>query len=193
MTELGWGASPTHPRTAAHIAAVRAFFGNLPVTDEEIANVVWRVSDSQKAIANVQKILNAKGVKAAMVNVTTDASFEPVSIAAPKVVEELEKLKVCELWVDDALVGCGFRRFIVLEEGDRTVRLFSAAKLAAIKVDRRYFEQKAKFDRRPNRRAIADIIRRNVAMADRINDREQAPIVSDGGKDACTALQLLTQ
>ena len=71
------------------------------------------------------------------------------------------------------------------------MRLFSASSLIAIDVWREEFDRRAKSVRH-NGRTVAAIIRRNIALADRVNDKAQAVVMFDGGDAAKRALELLT-
>jgi hypothetical protein len=100
---------------------------------------------------------------------------------------------IVDIEVDHHAIGCGTRRFIVLDCGPRTVRLFSYASLIAINVDRLTFDRKAKYARDAKRITIARILRQNLKQADRINAeaRKASDRVSDGGADAAKALEVL--
>jgi hypothetical protein len=103
----------------------------------------------------------------------------------------LSDARMVEIELDRSDVGCGRRRYIVLDIGDWTVRLFSAASLIAIDVPRIEFERKAK-PARHNAKTVAAIIRRNMALCDRVNDKAQAVVMFDGGDAAKRALELLS-
>jgi|SRR5581483_12307170 len=90
-----------------------------------------------------------------------------VGIAAPSPVVAGGD-KVVDLYLDDSRVGCGLRRFVVLEVGRKWVKLFSAPQLATVTVDRPTFDRWAKPARDAKPRKIAEIIRRNVAEAKRL-------------------------
>jgi hypothetical protein len=95
-----------------------------------------------------------------------------------------------ELWLDRQDVGCGYRRYTVLDVGPRVVRLFSAAKLIAIDIDRCEFDRWAKPVRHKGA-TVARIIRQNIAMADRVNDAAGEVLLFDGGAAAVRALAVL--
>jgi hypothetical protein len=94
---------------------------------------------------------------------------------------------VIEINLDRADVGSGWRRWIVLSAGAAWVRLFNASTLQSIDVRRAVFDKGARVAKF-NRDNLAAIIKRNVALADRVNGREQKIIISDGGADAVAAL-----
>jgi hypothetical protein len=98
---------------------------------------------------------------------------------------------VVDLWLDDARVGCGQRRFIVLEVGTRWVRLFYPPQLALVTIDRVTFDRHAKPAKDAKVRKLARIIRDNVASAKRINEAAGKPVMPDGGARAKQALAVL--
>jgi hypothetical protein len=100
---------------------------------------------------------------------------------------------VVDLWLDDARVGCGQRRYIVLEVGTRWVKLFYPPQLALVTIDRVTFDRHAKPARDAKVRKLARIIRDNVAAAKKINEAAGKPVMPDGGARAKQALQILTQ
>lgn len=110
-----------------------------------------------------------------------------VEAIAPVKVSPLADAKMVELWLDRQDVGCGQRRYIVLDIGGRTVRLFSAAKLITVEVDRSEFDRYAR-PVRGRAKTVATIIRNNQSLADRINGAAQSIIVTDGGADAVRAI-----
>lgn len=101
------------------------------------------------------------------------------------------EFEMVEMRLDDAAIGCGQFRLIVIERSDRTVRLFNAPKLATVTVSREHFEKTAKPARHVRRAVLADIIRRNLALADRVNGQAQRIVMDDGGRFAVAALTLL--
>lgn len=101
------------------------------------------------------------------------------------------KKPVVDINIDDAKVGCGMRRYVVLDCGPRLVRLFYYPRLITLTVDRLTFDRKAKRARDADRKKISAIIRENVAMADRMNDAAGTLVMSDGGDAAVKALQVL--
>lgn len=98
---------------------------------------------------------------------------------------------VVDLWLDDARVGCGQRRFIVLEVGTKHVKLFYPPQLVLVTVDRVTFDRHAKPARDAKVRKLARIIRGNVASAKRINEAAGRPVMPDGGARAKQALKVL--
>lgn len=120
------------------------------------------------------------------------AIVEAAKIAAitPPAPSPLADARHVQLWLDRQDVGCGYRRYTVLEVGERTVRLFSASKLIAIEVDRREFDRWARAVRHKGN-TIADIIKRNIALVDRVNDGAGQLVLFDGGSAAVRALAVL--
>lgn len=110
-----------------------------------------------------------------------------VEALAPETLSPLADSKMVALWLDRQDVGCGLRRYIVLDVGARLVRLFSAAKLITIDVDRLEFDRYAR-PVRGKARTMAGIITANQRLADRINTAAQSVIVPDGGADAVRAI-----
>ena len=110
-----------------------------------------------------------------------------VEAAAPIKPSQIEDAKMVELWLDRQDVGCGYRRYIVLEIGTRVVRLFSASKLITITVDRAEFDRHAR-PVRGKAKTVTTIIKSNQRLADRINGAAQTMIVADGGADAVKAI-----
>jgi hypothetical protein len=126
----------------------------------------------------------AKAEGRALIEAAKVAASEPV-LPSP-----IAGARHVELWLDRADVGCGYRRYTVLDVGERVVRLFSAAKLLSIEVSRAEFDRWA----RPVRHKgtlITTIIRRNVALVDRVNDAAGALVLFDGGEAAVRALAVL--
>lgn len=101
------------------------------------------------------------------------------------------KRPVVDIWLDDAKVGCGMRRYVVLECGSRWVKLFYYPSLVTVTVDRLTFDRKAKPAKDAHKRTIARIIRENMAQAERINAQAKRPVMADGGARAKQALQVL--
>src|SRR5882672_1447324 len=128
-------------------------------------------------------------------NVHTSADLVGIGAVSPVIFRGTQAVTDCqlvEISVDDSAVGSGRRLFVVLEEGDKMVRLFSPAKLVTITVDRKYFDKYGYWPARGVKRSrVAEIIRRNIALADKINAAKLEDAVSDGGADAVAALQLL--
>lgn len=110
-----------------------------------------------------------------------------IEAAAPEIMSPLADAKMVTLWLDRQDVGCGLRRYIVLDIGARIVRLFSAAKLITIDIDRAEFDRYAR-PVRGKARIITAIVKANQRMADRINGEAQTIIVPDGGADAVRAI-----
>jgi hypothetical protein len=129
----------------------------------------------------------------AIVNISTDAGLIRPVVKAPVEIESrlVEDFQMVEIYVDDAILGCGRRRFMVLEIGPRVVRLFSCASLENGLVDRKYFDRASKPAKRAYKKELAPIIRRNIALADRANQRVEKDIMTDGGVWATYALSIL--
>jgi hypothetical protein len=106
-----------------------------------------------------------------------------VDATAPVKVSPLADAKMVELWLDRQDVGCGQRRYVVIEIGPRVVRLFSAAKLITIEVNRTEFDRYAR-PVRGKANTVTAIIKNNQRLADRINGVAQTIIMNDGGADA---------
>lgn len=101
------------------------------------------------------------------------------------------KKPVVDLDIDDAKVGCGMRRYVVLDVGPRLVRLFYYPLLATVVVDRLTFDRKARSAKKTDPQVISRIIRENLARVDRINDAAGTLVMSDGGPSTALALQVL--
>lgn len=101
------------------------------------------------------------------------------------------KKPVVDLNIDDAKVGCGMRRYVVLDVGPRVVRLFYYPLLATVVVDRLTFDRKARPAKKTDPRVIARIIRENLARVDRVNSAAGTLVLSDGGPATAQALQVL--
>ncbi|CAN7378435.1 hypothetical protein LJR220_003367 [Bradyrhizobium sp. LjRoot220] len=98
--------------------------------------------------------------------------------------------RMIEIALDLPDIACGRRRYVVLDIGPRTVRLFSAPSLIGINITREEFDRRAK-PVKHNGAIVAGIIRRNIALADRVNDKAATLVLTDGGPDAVRALQVL--
>ncbi len=94
------------------------------------------------------------------------------------------------LYVDDNVVGSGARVFVVLGVDDRLATLFSPSQLITTRVARKYLEKRFQ-TKGVNAKRVAAIIRRNVALADRINGGALKDKIADGGADAVRALELV--
>ena len=102
-----------------------------------------------------------------------------------------ESKPVVDINIDHRDVGCGLRRFVMLDCGPRLVRLFYYPTLTTITIDRLAFDRKAKPARDAKRETITRIIRANQATADRVNNQAKAIVLNDGGADAVKALEVL--
>jgi hypothetical protein len=89
---------------------------------------------------------------------------------------------VVELYLDNAHVGCGLRRFVVLGQGPKWVTLFYAPLLAQVKIERKVFDHSA-HPANASRR-LRSLILANVRAARRRKSY-------DGGKAAKEALRIL--
>jgi hypothetical protein len=118
------------------------------------------------------------------------AMVEARKVEPEVTVSPLADAKMVQLWLDRQDVGCGLRRYIVLDIGARLVRLFSAAKLITIDVDRAEFDRYAR-PVRAKAKTMQSIIKANVSLADRVNQAAQTLIVPDGGADAVKALEVM--
>jgi hypothetical protein len=73
---------------------------------------------------------------------------------------------VVEVYVDEARIGCGYRRFVVLSIGRKWALLFHAPTLHQVKFDRGTLATSARsIESAPT--AVATIIRRNLKTAKR--------------------------
>jgi hypothetical protein len=116
--------------------------------------------------------------------------MKPRAVATAPQLEPVTDLPVIEINIDNAMVGCGQRRFIVLDLSAREARLFYAPLLATIVIPRKVFDDRHVPAKRVKRDVLADIIRRNIARADRTNADKGKLIASDGGDYAQRALAL---
>lgn len=126
-----------------------------------------------------------------MASVRADQETLKAGVAEPTPVLKTSK-PVVDLWLDEPAVGCGQRRFVVLDVGERRVRLFYYPTLTSVTVDRLTFDRHAKYARDAKRGTITRIIRANLALADKINSEARKAVVSDGGADAAKALEVLS-
>jgi hypothetical protein len=81
------------------------------------------------------------------------------------------------LYLEDARIGCGFRRYLVLEVGPKFVTLFYAPKLATVRVDCLTFDRHAKAET-----LMAGIIRANMDEAQKLYPTERRAAVAQGGQ-----------
>jgi hypothetical protein len=155
-----------------------------------------------------QKAWATRRARAAAALLATAAPITPVAAWQPSQTQtisataadvrrtaEVDDCHLVELYVEDDKVGSGRRLFVVLETGASMVRLFQPSQLVTITVCRKYFDRKHIAQKRGvARQRVAEIIRRNRALADRVNDAKLlrgADMLQDGGADAVRALQLL--
>lgn len=136
-------------------------------------------------LSPAQKAWETRRAKAEGRAIVEARKVEPEVTVSP-----LADTKMVQLWLDRQDVGCGLRRYIVLDIGARLVRLFSATKLITIEVDRAEFDRYAR-PVRAKAKTICCIVKSNIRMADRINAAAQTVIIPDGGRDAVKALELL--
>jgi hypothetical protein len=116
--------------------------------------------------------------------------MKPRQVAEIPQLEPVTELRMVEINVDHRLLGCGQRRFVVLDMSAREVRLFYAPLLTTITIPRKVFNDRHAPAKRVKRDVLADIIRRKIALADSINAAKCKLIMSDGGQDAQRALAL---
>jgi len=131
--------------------------------------------ETRRAKAEGRAIVEARKIEAA---------------APPPPVSPVADARHVDLWLDRQDVGCGYRRYTVLDIGDRTVRLFSASKLIAIDVARSEFDRWAKPVRHKGT-IVSGIIKRNIALVDRVNDAAGELVLFDGGEAAVRAMAVL--
>lgn len=112
-------------------------------------------------------------------------------VQAPSPALKTSKPVVDLYLADDPVVGSGTRRFIVLDCGERAVRLFCYPKMIATTVDRVTFDQKAKYARDAKAEKLIEIIKRNIALADKYNTAAMDSVLPDGGADAVKAIEVL--
>ncbi|MBR0693636.1 hypothetical protein [Bradyrhizobium lablabi] len=145
-------------------------------------------------LQNSPKPMNAAqrawATRRAMKAIQTDRETLKAGIETPAPAFK-ESKPVVDLNIDHHAIGCGMRRYVVLEVGPRLVRLFYYPTLTTITVDRLTFDRKAKYARDSKRDVVARIIRQNLALADKINTQAQSIVMSDGGADAAKALEVL--
>ena len=120
----------------------------------------------------------------------SDIATLKAGVTKPSPAYDPEK-PVVDLWLDDVKVGCGQRRYVVLEVGAKAVKLFYPPQLVMVTVDRLTFDRHAKPAKNAKPRKLARIIRDNVASAKRINEAAGRPVMPDGGARAKQALQVL--
>ena len=94
--------------------------------------------------------------------------------------------EIVDIWLDDARLGCGHRRYIVLNRGRLWVHLFYAPWLLKFKMPIKRFDEIAKPAKDAKPRVIRRLIRENVAAARRLG-------MNDGGESTKLALSLLRE
>lgn len=98
---------------------------------------------------------------------------------------------------EDPVVGIGMRRFTVLGQNARKVKLFYAPLLVTTEVPLWYFKEHWRPAKQQDRDAYRDIVRRNIYRADTVNQslfdqhKPESSYLSDGGADAQRVLELL--
>lgn len=167
------------------------------------------MTPAQKAWATRKARLAAS--VAAVVSATSASALPPSSVIVNRSWEQpvaqvpavavpvfqttpVERCELVEISIDDSKCGSGRRLFVVLEIGERMVRLFSPSSLVTVVVARSYYEKYAVGAKGVKRSRVAAIIRRNRALADKVNEAEQrtaAAALPDGGADGVRALELL--
>ena len=113
-----------------------------------------------------------------------------VGVQVPSVAYDPSR-PVVDLNIDDPRVGCGWRRYVVLECGTRWVKLFYYPLLTIVTIDRLTFDRKAKVAKDAKKRTISRIIRANLQQARRINAQAKKPVMAEGGVRAKQALAML--
>jgi hypothetical protein len=128
-------------------------------------------------------------------NVSTDADFAHLKPYRAPELEPVDEFRFVSLHLDDSPVGCGIREFVVLAMSVREVKLFYPPSLETITIHRQTFDRHALpvSRKRYSRDRIAANIRRRIALADRVNDREQCSAMCDGGVDAQRVLQMIEE
>lgn len=119
----------------------------------------------------------------ARIEATKTGVAEPLQIDQP----------VFDVYLDHPRVGCGWRRYIVIDSNFRWVTLFCPATLISIKLDRVTFDASARPAKKCNPHILSRLINEKMAAAERINDRARAYILAEGGSDASKALAILAQ
>lgn len=120
-----------------------------------------------------------------------DTSWRNRPCYVQPVLQPVEDLRAVDIWLDHWAVGCGERRYIVLEESEAEVKLFYVPQLIAIVIPRKTFDDRQRPARKFSRHATTALVRRRLAMTDQVNNRAQAEVLSDGGADTVAALALL--
>jgi hypothetical protein len=125
-------------------------------------------------------------------NISTSADLV-VNVYRPPVLEPVTEFRYVSIHLVDSNVGSGIREFVPLAMSSRDVRLFYPPSLECITIHRQEFDRNAVPvpPRRYSRARLAAAIRRRIALADRINDRDQATTLTDGGAEAQTVLQMI--
>jgi hypothetical protein len=131
--------------------------------------------------------------KPAIVNVSTSADFAPRVYVEPELVAVTELQYVSLYLVDHPVVGNGQREFIVLAMSSKRVKLFYSPSLETLEVSREVYDRghMPVPSRRFNRDRLAGLIRKRIALADRVNSEQMADVLSDGGADAQRVLELI--
>lgn len=135
------------------------------------AQKAWATRRAREA-ARVEIATKAKGIK------TPSPAYDPDK-------------PVVDLWLDDSRVGCGQRRYIVLEVGTRLVKLFYPPRLIMLTIDRLTFDRHAKPAADAKPRTLRRIIRDNMAYAKRINEASGTNVMPEGGARAKQAIAVL--
>lgn len=171
----------------------------MQITETKLSNAAhkaWATRRAKAALAATTASLPlpapiADAKPAVIVNRWTAADLPVAKLyVEPAIVAETE-FRYIEIWLDDAIVGCGQRRFVVLGSSTKKVSLFCIHKLVTTTVDRVTFDRCHSPARKVNKRSIAEIMRRNIALADRVNERHQAEVMPDGGAVAQNILAML--
>jgi hypothetical protein len=130
-----------------------------------------------------------------IVHYSGNHEFAHVRVKVEPPLEPVEEFQPVNLWVDDPVVGCGFRMFVVLAMSKTKVKLFYHPSLDTTTISREVFDRRHMpvGPRRCSRDGMVAHIRKRIALADRINADAAREVMTDGGADAQRALELIEE